>query len=142
MIKHPMFHVKKRVLLAIAGCVWIIAGVNVVRLGILSYMDINHVLTLDAILSVLVLAIFSIMFYKMSLKHLKRISLYQEDTKPFWNFFDLKSYLIMIFMMSGGIWLRYSGLASTEFIAVFYTGLGLALIFAGIIFWNMFIKFK
>ena len=82
------------------------------------------------------------MFYKMSLKHLKRISLYQEDTKPFWNFFDLKSYLIMIFMMSGGIWLRYSGLASTEFIAVFYTGLGLALIFAGIIFWNMFIKFK
>ncbi|MDO5149899.1 MAG: hypothetical protein Q4D76_10945 [Oscillospiraceae bacterium] len=33
MIK-PVHHVKKRTLLAIAGCVWIIAGFNVARLWI------------------------------------------------------------------------------------------------------------
>ena len=32
----PVFHVKKRILLAIAGCVWILAGFNVARLGIIS----------------------------------------------------------------------------------------------------------
>ena len=33
MRRPSFFHVKKRTLLAIAGCVWIIAGFNVARLG-------------------------------------------------------------------------------------------------------------
>ena len=37
MNKRPFFYVKKRSLLAIAGCVWMIAGFNVARLGVLSY---------------------------------------------------------------------------------------------------------
>lgn len=36
----PLFHVKKRTLLAIAGCVWLIADFNVARLGVLSYKKI------------------------------------------------------------------------------------------------------
>lgn len=82
------------------------------------------------------------MFYKMSEKHTKRICGYPEPTRSFWNFFDIKAYCIMIFMMVGGIWLRYSGLVSEEFIAVFYTGLGCALAGAGVLFWVMFFKYK
>lgn len=40
----------------------------------------------------------------------------------------------MIFMMSGGIWLRSAHIAPELFIAVFYTGLGLALTLAGVSF--------
>ena len=71
---------------------------------------------------------------------------YEQDTllstgnKTCLELFDLKSYLIMAFMMSGGIWLRNSGLAPEVFIAVFYTGLGCALGSAGILFWVNFIK--
>ena len=36
------FHVKKRTLLLIAGIVWLIAGFNVARLGILSYRVIEY----------------------------------------------------------------------------------------------------
>ena len=36
-----MFHVKKRTLLLIAGIVWLIAGFNVARLGVLSYRVIE-----------------------------------------------------------------------------------------------------
>lgn len=36
------FHVKKRTLLLIAGIVWLIAGFNVARLGILSYRVIDR----------------------------------------------------------------------------------------------------
>ena len=124
-MNRPFYHVKKRALLAIAGCVWLAAGFNVARLGVLSAV---------------VFGIFGFMFYRMSVRHTNRIRSYPQETRPVWNFFDLKSYLIMAFMMSGGIWLRNSGLAPEVFIAVFYTGLGCALGSAGILFWVNFIK--
>ncbi len=36
------FCVKKKTLLLIAGIVWMIAGFNVARLGVLSYMNIER----------------------------------------------------------------------------------------------------
>ena len=71
--------VKKKTLLLIAGIVWMIAGFNVARLGVLSY-------------------------------------------------------LIMTCMMSGGIGFRAAGIFPEIFIAFFYSGLGLALASAGVIF--------
>lgn len=135
-----MFEVKKRVLLAIAGTVWFIAGFNVARLGIIAYADSGARGLWHACLSLMVFSLFGTMFYKMALRHSKRILNYSEEKKAFWHFFDLKSYCIMIFMMSGGIWLRFSGLVPMMFIAVFYTGLGLALALAGVIFWWMYVK--
>lgn len=142
MDKKPFFHVKKRTLLAIAGCVWILAGFNVARLGILAYISLDSVLWFYPVLSAVVFALFGLMFFKMSFKHTKRIHGYLEPTRPFWHFFDLKAYCIMAFMMGGGIWLRYSGLVPDAFIAVFYTGLGLALALAGVIFWVMFARYN
>lgn len=40
----------------------------------------------------------------------------------------------MAFMMTGGIALRSSGIASDRFIAVFCTGLGASLLLAGLLF--------
>ena len=81
------------------------------------------------------------MFFKMSIKHTKRIKGYEEEFRPVWHFFDLKAYIIMAVMMGGGIWLRASGLVPDVFIAVFYTGLGCALALAGVLFWIVFIRF-
>lgn len=142
MSKRPFFHVKKRTLLAIAGCVWMIAGFNVARLGLLSYREEFPISIIHILLSVLTFYAFGFMFYKMTIKHTKRIKNYQEELKPVWHFFDLKSYCIMAVMMGGGIWLRASGLAPTVFIAVFYTGLGCALALAGVLFWVMFFLYK
>lgn len=136
------FHVKKHTLLVIAGCVWLIAGFNVARLGILSYKKIMPVSVIHILLSVLVFCLFGLMFTKMSIKHRKRIHGYREEFKPVWHFFDLKAYCIMAFMMGGGIWLRSSGLVPDVFIAVFYTGLGCALALAGILFWIMFFVYR
>lgn len=126
------FHVNKRTLLAIAGCVWLLAGFNVTRLGGISYGRMDAVNWYHPLLSAVVFCLFGVMFFKMSIKHTKRICGYVEPKRPFWHFFDLKAYCIMAFMMGGGIWLRSSGLVSDLFIAVFYTGLGLALSLAGV----------
>ena len=94
------------------------------------------------LLSGLVFCAFGFMFFKMSVKHARRINGYNEAFRPVWHFFDLKSYCIMAFMMGGGIWLRSSGLVPDVFIAVFYTGLGCALALAGILFWVMFFVYR
>lgn len=127
-----MFHIKKRNLLLIAGIVWLIAGFNVARLGVMSYIAIESPWYLY-VLSAIIFLIFGAMFYKMSRKHTKRIMSY-EDYRPFWHFFDLRAYLIMIFMMGGGIGLRAGGILPEFFIAFFYTGLGCALAMAGALF--------
>lgn len=119
---------------------WLAAGFNVARLGVLSYIGLDGFSIVHILLSIVVFCVFGFMFYRMSVRHTKRIRSYPQETRPVWNFFDLKSYLIMAFMMSGGIWLRNSGLAPEVFIAVFYTGLGCALGSAGILFWVNFIK--
>lgn len=142
MKKKSIFDVKKHTLLAIAGCVWLIAGLNVARLGIQAYQGLTGISTVHILLSVAVFCVFGLMFCKMSSKHNRRIQNYQEAYRPVWYFFDLKAYGIMAFMMGGGIWLRFSGLVPDVFIAVFYTGLGCALALSGVSFWIMFFMHK
>lgn len=124
--------VRKRTLLLIAGIVWMIAGFNVARLGVMSYLNIERRWYLY-LLSGLVFLLFGSMFFRMSQKHTKRILGY-EDYRPFWHFFDLKAYLIMTCMMSVGIGFRAAGIFSEIFVAFFYSGLGLALALAGVVF--------
>lgn len=59
---------------------------------------------------------------------------YMEERHFFLKFFDKKAFAIMAVMMTGGIGLRASGLAPERFIAVFYTGLGVSLLVAGLLF--------
>ena len=119
-------------MLLIAGIVWMIAGFNVARLGVMSYLNIERRWYLY-LLSGLVFLLFGSMFFRMSQKHTKRILGY-EDYRPFWHFFDWKAYLIMTCMMSVGIGFRAAGIFPEIFVAFFYSGLGLALALAGVLF--------
>lgn len=73
-------------------------------------------------------------FHPLVGKHVIRIHGYEEEYKRPWNFFDKKSFLIMAFMMTFGITIRVMNLMPDSFIAFFYTGLGTALVMAGILF--------
>ena len=127
-----LFCVKKRNLLLIAGIVWLMAGFNVARLGVLSYAVIERKWYLY-LLTMTVFCLFGSMFFKMSKKHTKRIIGY-EEYRPFWHFFDLKAYLIMFCMMGGGIGLRAAGIFPDIFVAFFYSGVGCALALSGVLF--------
>ena len=131
--------VKKRTLLLLAGLVWLTAGFNVARMGVLSYfaIDIKWYLYF---LSVAVFLLFGTMFFKMSKKHTKRIIGY-EEYRPFWYFFDRKAYLLMAGMMSGGIGFRATGIFPDIFVAFFYSGLGCALALAGVLFGKNYLNY-
>ena len=113
--------IKKRTLLLLAAIVWMIAGFNILRIGIETYAAYKSVI--NFILSLLVFLFFWFMiFYKLTVKHTDRIQNYQEERQFFLNFFDLKSFLIMAFMITFGITIRTFHLLPDRFIAVFYTG--------------------
>lgn len=125
--------VRKKTLLLIACFVWTIAGFNVLRIGILAYPA--YLSALNIFLSVVVFTIFQgFIFGKLVKKHTGRITGYTEEYQFFLKFFDMKAFMIMVVMITGGIALRVSGLAPERFIAVFYTGLGASLMLAGILF--------
>ena len=70
----------------------------------------------------------------------KTLQGYEEEKQLFYKFFDLKSFLIMAFMISFGIIIRSFHLLPERFIAVFYTGLGAALFMAGVLFGRNYIQ--
>ena len=133
------FKIRKNNLLLIAAIIWGTAGYNVVRIGVIAYSD--HVNVWCISLSLVIYAVFQIfVFGKMVRKHTSRITNYEEDRQFFLKFFDAKGFCIMAFMMTLGIGLRVSGICPEVFIAVFYTGLGLSLLTAGMLFFINYIK--
>lgn len=131
--------VSKNTLLLIACFVWCFAGFNILKIGIIAYS--NFLSPINFALSLAVFAIFQVfIFGKLVKKHTARINAYKENKQFFLNFFDIKSFIIMAFMMTFGILLRASNIAPEQFIAVFYTGLGSALTLAGLLFGYQFAK--
>lgn len=131
--------VKKRTLLLIACLVWTAAGINILRIGLMAYPSCFSLL--NALLSLAVFSVFQyFIFGRLVQKHTKRITNYAEEYQFILKFFDRKAFAIMAFMMTGGIYLRVSGLGPEPFIAVFYSGLGASLLLAGILFGKNYIS--
>ena len=133
--------VKKKTLLLIACAVWSVAGFNILRIVLLSYSP--YISVINILLSLSVFTVFQyFIFGRLVKKHTARIQNYEEERHFFMKFFDIKSFIIMAVMVSGGIYLRASSLAPERFIAVFYTGLGSSLLLAGILFGKNFLQYK
>ena len=132
--------VNNKTLLLIACLVWSAAGFNILRIGIIEYPP--YLSAVNFLLSAVVFAVFQFfIFGRLVKKHTKRIDAYGGQKQLFIKFFDGKSFIIMAVMMTGGILFRSLHLAPAVFIAVFYTGLGAALLLAGILFGkNFFVR--
>lgn len=126
-------NVQRNTLLLIACLVWSVAGINILRIGLMAYPA--YLSVVNVALSFAVFGVFqAFVFGRLVRKHTDRIGSYLEERQFFLRFFDVKSFVIMALMMTGGVALRSSGIASERFIAVFYTGLGASLLLAGLLF--------
>lgn len=128
-----MVKVRKKNLLAIAGAVWMLAGINIAVIGLQAYAQLEGMAIVFCILgSIVVASAFHVMFGKLSRKNALRIEAMPEDEVSVFRMFNARGYLVMVFMISLGITLRVSGIVPGWFIAFFYTGLGLSLAAAGL----------
>ena len=129
------FRIKKQPLIAVAGVVWLLAGLNVAILGVRAAIDMRGVAAIILIAlaggAVVVFSAFHSMFYRLVKKNARRIADLEGDRHLVFRFFDRRSYIMMAVMMSFGIGMRAAGIFPDWFIAFFYTGLGLALSLAG-----------
>lgn len=133
------FKVKTIYLLLIAALVWGAAGINILIIGIREY--IGNFSVVNLILSVAVFIVFeTFIFRRLVKKHTARINCYTEETQHFWKFFDVKSFIIMAAMITLGVVLRNTPAVPRVFIAVFYVGIGCAILTAGILFAAEYVK--
>ena len=116
--------VRRNTLLLIAALVWSrSAGFNILRIGLLACPPYRTIV--NYLLSAVVFTVFQMStFGRLVNKHTARISAYEEELHFFLKFFDVKSFIMMAVMMTGGIWLRSSSVAPDWFISFFYTGTG------------------
>ena len=128
------FRVSSRVLLLLAGLVWITAGANVLRVGIEAWRSGGLSWPFGAAAAAVVFLLFyQFVFRRLYFRHASRIESREGRNCPF-SFFDVKSWITMIFMISLGITIRSFHLLPETFISVFYTGLSIALILTGVLF--------
>lgn len=128
------FRVNREALLFIAGFVWIVAGVNILRIGIVTWLnDSQFWLFKVGEATVVFLLFLNFVFLRLYRKHSKRIAEKGDRNCPF-SFFDIKGWIIMILMITFGIVARKFQLLPNSFISVFYTGLSSALIITGVLF--------
>ena len=129
------FRIKKQPLIAVAGVVWLLAGLNVAILGVRAAIDVHDLAALILLAlaggAVAIFCAFHPMFSKLVQKNIQRIADLEGERHHVVRFFDRKSYIMMAFMMSLGIGMRAAGIVPDWFIAFFYTGLGVALALAG-----------
>ncbi len=130
------FKVSNRQLLLIAGMVWIVAGANILRIGILTWLaDSQYWLFKIGETTIVFLIFFNLIFRRLYIKHTDRICK-KANNNHLLSFFDLKGWIIMIFMITLGVTVRRFQLLPNSFISVFYTGLSTALIITGILFFR------
>ena len=129
------YGVNRQFLLITAGIVWIIAGANILRIGIVTWINSTQDWMFKiGEATVVFLLFFVFIFRKLYYKHTRRIEEKPADKNCPFYFFDVKSWIMMVFMIALGITIRSLHLLPDSFISVFYTGLSIALILTGILF--------
>lgn len=133
--------VSKRALLFIAGSFWLIGGGMMIGRALIKLIEIDHLLSFELISGfVLGVCFYLFLFTKISKKHITRISLIKADYPCFFSFFNFRSYVLMIFMISAGVALRQSRIIDPEYLFTFYLIMGVPLVLSAIRFFVAGIK--
>lgn len=137
-----LIKVNKRTLLLIAGIIWGFAGFRVFTIGI-GDVESHHGSFIYSIIfaAIIFFVFFKFIFSKMFKKHTKRIINSELQKHCAFSFFDVRSYLIMGFMIFLGISVRSVGIFNPVYVGTFYIGLGFALFMAGVLFLASSLKF-
>lgn len=129
------YGVNRQFLLITAGIVWIVAGANILRIGIVTWHNGSQYWLFKVGEAIVVFLLFFILVFRgLYYKHTERITQKKQDKNCPFAFFDIKGWIIMTFMISLGITIRSLHLLPNSFISVFYTGLSLALMVTGVLF--------
>ncbi|MEI7828169.1 MAG: hypothetical protein WCI31_00295 [Prolixibacteraceae bacterium] len=128
--------VPKRILLFIAAGVWTFAGSMLMFKGYKMLDTTGRYLWLKLLVVLFCgIAFYIRLFSKLSLKHTLRILGLKNEYPCLFSFFNFKSYLVMIFMISMGITLRTTGWVPFSYLAFLYLMMSIPLLLSSIRFY-------
>ncbi len=130
--------INSKYLFLIASIIWMIPGIIITRRGFMTTPESWGIWRIVG--AVLTLAFFLFIFTRMTAKNKKRINSFEGTKQSVFNTFELKTWIIIIFMILLGVVLRLLPWNIEVFVAFFYPGLGIALLTASIIFFIAFIQ--
>ncbi|HLN72213.1 MAG TPA: hypothetical protein VK205_02885 [Prolixibacteraceae bacterium] len=135
-IKTMIPRTTKRILLFIAAVVWTFAGTMLFTRGI-GMMDVNpDSFWIRFLISLICGALFyGILFTRISKKHVNRIIQLPVEQPTVFSFFDKKGYIMMVGMISLGIFLRTSGIVAPFYLSVLYVTMGIPLFISSLRFY-------
>lgn len=129
-------HTTKRILLFIAALVWTFAGVMLFSRGIAMMCIDSHSFWLRFIISLVSGTLFYwVLFTRISRKHVNRILQLPVERPAVYSFFDKKGYIMMIGMISLGVFLRTTGIVAPFYLSVLYVTMGVPLFISSIRFY-------
>lgn len=122
---------KKRHLIIAAGCMWVIAGLNVFHIGYQVWRIENKTTWVHLAVIAATFLFFTFIFNRSYLRNINRISGIESPRNPL-SFFDIKGWILIAFMITLGVTVRRFELLPPSFIAPFYQGLGSSLAIFGV----------
>jgi hypothetical protein len=135
--------VSRRSLLLIAGCAWVIAGGILISRALSQLIIMRHHFWLEIIIGIICgMGFYLVLFARISKKHINRITLIKIDNPCFFSFFNFRSYLMMIIMITAGITLRKLDVINRDVLWTFYLTMGVPLIISAYRFFYSWVKNK
>lgn len=143
----PLMHrfkpgVPKRYLLLAAGLAWTTAGLMLGLRGLLWVVSNDSFIPVHVVVAIILgLIFFQLVFAKVSLKHITRIHAMDILKPSLFAFFDAKGYIMMVLMISLGIFLRKTKFVEPEILYNFYVLMGTPLLVSAIRFYFAFWRY-
>jgi len=135
--KSVNFLVPKRMLLLEAAIVWTFAGGMLLTRGSLMLETSSGFSWLKVITCFgFGLVFFMLVFSNISRKHVNRIKNLQGVHHRFYEFFNSRSYLMMLGMISLGVFLRKTSIVSIASLSLAYITMGIPLLLSSIRFYH------
>ena len=142
-LKAMKFSVSKRILLFEAALVWTFAGGMLLFRG--SYMlEATTGFSWLKVTSCCCagLLFFVLVFSKISRRHVNRISKLYGDRHQFYEFFNFRSYMLMVGMISMGIFLRKTLIVPLSSLSLAYITMGIPLLFSSFRFYQHWFNYQ
>jgi len=137
------FSVSKRILLFEAALVWTFAGGMLLFRGS-SMLGASSGFSWPKILSCFCagLIFFILVFSKISRKHVNRITNLLGERHQFYEFFNFRSYMMMVGMISMGVFLRTTLIVPLSSLSLAYITMGIPLLFSSFRFYHHWFNFQ
>ena len=127
--------VSKRVLFFAIAILWSIASIRILNIGSLGIIEnTKNPFIFFVIGFVGFVFFFRIVFFKVFIKHTKRIVNKEKEKVCLFSFLDFKGYILMICLISLGVFLKITNIIPMLYLGTFYISLGLSLLSTAISF--------